>query len=438
MPTGKFVSRVNGPRPSGIVFSATCLPSEIAPKRCNWRLGLCGVLLLTTFNPPLFDAAALGQTGASDTAPEEEWEEEEQALTGRSFFYKELVLSGFYSPEGLTGVPPDDRSADHFELSPRPPGSYIGVDYARTFTSSSYFNSRVLPEWMPLNAIDLHPRIVYDRLEEDEGLDPAKLAPQDFWARFNPGGVDRFTLRIGQFVIPYGSNPIHAPRQSSLLPVESTDLGLKWDWGIDLKGPIGKYDWEIATTIGAGETLHSPRLLSNSDRTSYLITGRIGAPTYWDLQYGLSFLYGDLPLIRGAKVLGNTAISRWRIGLDSFYKYGTYLMAGAQVTFGQDGFAGDEEFVRISGGKTAEVLGYRGWLDWVIPAHQDLRPGFQIESVLRDLATSDSDDTAAIVGIGYSLTTAISLKLDYRFELNGAMGTDVNDAIFFTFVYYGR
>ena len=362
-----------------------------------------------------------------------EWDEEES--TGRSFLYKEVVLSIIYAPEGVVGIPPNDRSEDHLELSPRPPGNYIGVDYVKTFTSGSSAN-KVLPDWFLLSAINLHPRLLYDRMEEGDGLDPLKFAPQDFWVRFNLGGVDRLALRVGQFVIPYGVNPILAPRQRFLLPLEATDLGLKWDWGLDLKGPLGSHDYEVAATIGSGEGLHSPHLFGGSDDASYLITGRLGAPTYWDFQYGFSFLYGNLPVIRGPNVFSDAPISRWRTGFDTFYRFGTYLMAGAQLTFGQDGFDGDAELVAITGGETADVLGSRAWVDWVVPAHQDLRLAAQFESVNRDLSTSGLDDTAVIFEVSYSFTTAISAMLDYRVEFNRSMGEE-NDAIFFTFIYYG-
>ncbi len=365
----------------------------------------------------------------------EDWSEEEDEGVGRSFLYKELVLTGLYSVDGVVGIPPDDPNEDHWEFSPRPPGNYLGLDYVRTFSSASPINKR-LPDWFQLSAIDLHPRFLFDRMETENGLHQVDFAPQDFWARFNLGGVDRLTLRIGQFVLPYGVNPPLAPRQKFILPVEALDLGLKWDWGVDIKGPIGEYDWEIAATIGSGEALHSTHLFRSSDRTSYLFTGRIGTPTYWDFQYGLSFLVGDLPMIRAANVMNETAISRWRVGFDTLYKYGTYLMAGAQVTYGHDGFAGDEEHVAITGGKRAEVLGYRVWLDWVLPMHDDLRLGAQFESVIRDLSNSDSDDTAVIIEAAYSFTTTVSVMLDYRVELSRSMGEE-SDALYLTFIYYG-
>jgi hypothetical protein len=362
---------------------------------------------------------------------DEDWDEEG---SGRSFLFKEAVFSGAYFFHGVTGIPPGDTTRDHFEISPRPPGSYIGLDFVRTFTSSSFMN-KALPDWLPLKAMDLHPRLVYDRMEENTGLDRVKFAPQDFWLRFNPGGVDRLMLRVGQFVIPYGVNPILAPRQRFMLPVEAIDLGLKWDWGLDLMGPVGEYDWEIGASIGSGEALHSPHLFSGSDRTSYLITGRIGSPTYWDFQQGLSFLYGDLPVIMGPRVLNDVAISRWRIAYNLFYKYGDYLMTGAQSTYGQNGFAGDEEFVALTGGKTADVLSYRAWADWIIPVHQNARLAAQLESVIRDLSTSGSDDTAIIFQVSYSLTTTITTNLHFREELNRSMG-EKNDGIYFTFIFY--
>ncbi len=364
-------------------------------------------------------------------------DEEGDESPGRSFFYKEAVFSGFYSPHGVVGVPPGDTTRDHFELNPRPPGNYIGFDYVQTFNSRSFINSNVLPDWLPLTAIDLHPRVVYDRMEKGTGLEPVKFAPQDFWFRFNPEGMDRFTLRVGEFVIPYGMNPIMAPRQRFLLPLEATDLGLKWDWGIDLKGPVGEYEWEAAATIGSGEGVHSPDWLSGADHRTYLLSGRVGTPTYWDLEYGFSFLYGDLPMVRAVTVLDDRSVSRWRVGVDGLYKYGTYLMTGAQVTYGQDGFAGDGRFVGITMGKTADVFGGLVWADWVVPMLQDLRFGVQFESVIRDLGTANSDDTAGIFEIGYSFLTSVTAMVDYRGELNRSMGENDN-AIFLTLVYYGE
>lgn len=365
---------------------------------------------------------------------EDDWGEEDED-TGRSFFYKELVISGFYSVDGKTGLPPDDPDEDHWEFSPRPPGSYIGFEYIRTFTPFSPIN-KGLPQWLQLTAIDLHPRFVFDRMTMEDGVDAVDFAPQDFWVRFKVNNNDRLSLRIGQFVLPYGVNPPLAPRQKFILPVEAIDLGLKWDWGIALKGPLGEFDWEIAATIGSGEGLHSTHLFRSSRRTAYLLTGRIGTPTYWDFQYGLSFLVGDLPTIRAANVMNENAISRWRVGLDLFYKYGTYLMMGGQVTYGQDGYAGDEEYVMLTGGETADVLAYRVWADWVVPSNNNLRLGAQYESVTRDLSTPDSEDRAVILEASYSLSNEVTLRMDYRLELDNSMGEE-NDAVYFTFIYYG-
>lgn len=403
-------------------------------RRCGWRrVCLAGHALVALWLLCGHDVRA--QMAGAETQHDESWDEEEDngASSGRWFLYGDLVFSGFYSPEGVAGLPSDDKVRKHFQVSPRPPGNYVGVDFVQTFGSDDFVNDTVLPDWLPMEAIDLHPRLVFDRMENRQGFHRMKFAPQDFWIRFNPGGVDRLSLRVGQFVIPYGVNPLFAPRQRFILPVEATDLGLKWDWGLDLKGPLGEYDWEAAATIGSGEALHSAE---GEGRASYLFTGRVGTPTYWDVQYGLSGLVGDLPVIRAVKVLSPVSISRWRVGLDGMYKYGTYLMGGAQLTYGQDGYAGDAEYVGITGGRVADVLGYRVWADWVVPAHQDLRLGAQFESVVRDLPTADSDDTAAIFEIGYSIFTSISAMVDYRLEVNGSMG-EVHDAVFLTLVYYG-
>lgn len=350
---------------------------------------------------------------------------------GRSFLFKEVVLSGFVSFDGVTGLPRGDNTDDYVELSPRPPGNYVGLDYVRTFTEESRVN-RWLPDWLPLQTMTLHPRLVWDRTERDECLYPLKFAPQDFWVRFNPWGKDRLSLRLGQFVIPFGSNPILAPRQRIQLPIEATDLGLKWDWGIDLKGPAGEYDWEVAATLANGVGLHSPGFLEDKDHRRFLFTGRIGSPTYWDFQHGVSFLLGDAPPLRGPRILARQSISRWRVGYDVFWHHGLYLMTGAQLTYGQDGFAGNKQ--------ATTVTGSRLWADWILPDNEDLRLSGQFEWVRRDIVSAAfdmTDDMAVVLEVSYSLTTAISAVSAYRQEIRRSMG-DRNDALYLSLVYYAR
>lgn len=393
---------------------------------------LCAGLLALVLAAVVRPVGVAAQIPYEEPAPGEEPQEiEPEADVGRSFLYLELVLSGFYSSKGLLGIPYGSKQRTHLDFNPRPPGNYAGVDYVQTFGPQFYLNKRVLPDWLPMSAIDLHPRVIYEPVEPEGGIERWRFAPQDFWVRFNPGGYDRLTLRVGEFVIPYGVNPIFAPRQRFLLPLEATDLGLKWDWGADLKGPIGDYDWETAATIGWGEGVQT---CANGE--SYLLMGRLGAPTYWDLQYGASFLFGELPTVRGPLILDCNTVSRWRVGLDGFYKYGTYLMMGMQFTYGQNGFAGDAQYVDMTGGKTADVLGALGWVDWVLPWVRDLRVAMQAESVIRDLGTPSSDDTAVIFEAAYSFLTSVSVMLDYRVVINSPMDGDAN-GLYFTFIYYG-
>ncbi|MFQ5702100.1 MAG: hypothetical protein ACE5HU_09670, partial [Acidobacteriota bacterium] len=137
---------------------------------------------------------------------------------GRWFLYKEVVVSALYAPGGVGRKSPGSDE-DRLDLSPRPPASYLGLDFVKTFTPASRAN-RVLPATLPLTAVDLHPRIVFDRTMMGDEVDAVRFAPQDFWVRFAPGGRDRLALTVGQFVIPYGVNPVQAPRQRFLLPIE--------------------------------------------------------------------------------------------------------------------------------------------------------------------------------------------------------------------------
>ncbi len=341
--------------------------------------------------PPEQAQEGAGEGGATlDEAHQDDEVWDEVPLDrGSSFLYKEAVFSSSFSR----------RESDTFVLSHRPPGSYVALDYVRTFTSESRAN-RALPRWLQLSAIDLHPRIVYygempdsDSMEMGEGVDwpmaegdEVDFAPQDFWVRFQLAGNDRLTLRIGQIALPYGVNPLMAPRQTFILPVEELDLGLKWDWGVGIKGPLGEHDWELAATIGSGEAWHSPSSLGGTRPSSHLFTARVGSPTYWNFQYGLSALVGELPTLHGPYMVDDFALSRRRLSLDGSYKIGTYLAVGAQVTYGQDGYSGDEDHVLINRGRaTADVLGYRAWVDWVPLVETDLRLTGQFESLTRDL-----------------------------------------------------
>jgi len=381
------------------------------------------------------DGAALNE----DSQEDEAWDEA-PLDSGRSFLYKEIVVSTSFSR----------RESDSLVLSHHALGSYVALDYVRTFTAESRAN-RALPAWLQLSAIDLQPRVVYhgkmpdsDSMEMGEGVDwpmadgdEVDFAPQDFWVRFQLAGNDRLTLRVGQIVLPYGGSPLMAPRQTFILPVEALDLGLKWDWGMGIKGPLGEHEWELAATVGSGEAWHAPSALGGKRPSSHLFSGRVGSPSYWNFQYGLSALVGELPTLHGPFMVDDYALSRRRLSLDGSYKLDTYLSFGAQVTYGQDGHAGDEDHVLINqGSATAEVLGYRAWADWVPAGGYDLRLAGQFESTTRDRRTPETTERAAILEISYSLTTEITFKFDYRAVLRDFMGLD-DDELHLTLVYYG-
>ena len=84
----------------------------------------------STSHPEGRDAAQTPEYPASD----------DSEGIARSFLFKELVLSGLYSFDGVMMLPMDDFTEDHFEISPRPPGNYVGLEYVRTFSSASFAN----------------------------------------------------------------------------------------------------------------------------------------------------------------------------------------------------------------------------------------------------------------------------------------------------------
>ncbi len=377
-----------------------------------------------------------------------------------SFFHWDLNASGFYSARGT-----DLRGTDssHWQPTDMLPRNYVGFEYIRMIGERSRWRSFLDP--LELTTIDLNPHIEIDLNPPMDGsmMGPScnqpsvdwhttsvdfnrddgkrtiavKLVLHDFWARFEPRGMERTSLRVGHFDIPYGVNPIMAPRGGVfVMPPEIDDIGFKKDWGAVWKGPLAEYDYELALTTGTGLGLHAPYWFVDSSRASFAASARVGAPTYWDFQYGLSALYGKIPRIMADERLDQNAPGRWRVSGDAFYRIQQHTVFMAQLGFGQDG----NDPSSLEAGNTKVLSGHvlvahvPPWWEWL-----DFK--LQFKGVNYDLDASCATRTFLLGEVAYSLTTAVMVRFDYVHEFAvprfmSAMGRKADDRLYLTINYY--
>lgn len=383
------------------------------------------------------------EPGLHSSAENEEPEEEFERIWMDWNFHLEFNLALVYSKKGLPDLPRGEKGKDHFEFSPRFPRSFLGAELEGSLTDEAPLN-RFLGPHLNLSAFDFHLRFELDPTEPLHDYDRYELMAQDFWVRFETPDVDRLSLRIGQVTVPYGVNPVLAPRGRFLLPLEAHDVGFKWDWGGVLKGPLWLYDWEIGATTGAGMQPHPPYYIYEED--AYMLTARLGAPTYWDFQYGLSGLFGKSPALMLDKRLSRP-LSRWRASLDLFYKLLVHTLFMAQAYVGQDGFDGDARKAFGMDTKANLVTGGLFEVDFVPPfgatqksrlEWQSWELNAQFASVFFDAEKGGSNNTFLTLEVGRSLTDELTLRVDWIHDFHTAEGMgEEDDRIFLSLYYYG-
>jgi len=138
---------------------------------------------------------------------------------------------GFYSARGVTLT---GSGSGHWQPTDRIPRNYAGGEYIYTTGDEAWLRHMLGP--LEFTTMDLNPHLEVDfnppvdsqpgdanRVEwdatcidvnspNDKHKVRFKLVLHDFWVRFEPAGLERTSLRVGHFDIPYGINPVMAPR----------------------------------------------------------------------------------------------------------------------------------------------------------------------------------------------------------------------------------
>jgi len=370
----------------------------------------------------------------------------------QSFLYLDLNASGVITAEGK--VLSATKFA-HFQPTDRIPRNYVGIEYIRIFDHESS-GTGLWP--LRLATIDLNPHLELDfdppfsswkqpsasdvefhPMRVDFNSDTKKLSLKlilhDFWIRFEPKLHPRMSLLLGHFDIPYGVNPVMSPRGGQfLMPPEIDDIGLKKDWGVRWKAPLGEYDYEVALTTGGGLGLHDPDWFDSKRPSAYLASARVGAPTYWRFQYGLSGLYGKLPRLMADEKLFGPPLERWRVNVDTFYKYMEHTIVMAQAGVGRNS---NPPMPKSFHPDDTTTLAGHVVVDYIPPGYQQLEFKFQVKSIWADLGSTSKDHTYSVAEAAYSLSNSTTLRLDYvhDFRIPVMMGPK-DDQFYFTLNYY--
>ncbi len=136
----------------------------------------------------------------------------------------------------------------------------------------------------------------------------------DTWVKFGTKW-DRTSITVGNKSIPYGHNPKLDPVSSFMSNIIKTDLGFAQDVGVFVKTPVSpQHDLELSVTSGG--VMSAPLLVCEdlvrskkdpeaidptvavnelSYEGTWLLTGRVGQPTYKKNEVGLIGVAGYIP-----------------------------------------------------------------------------------------------------------------------------------------------
>lgn len=145
------------------------------------------------------------------------------------------------------------------------------------------------------------------------------------------GPLGKWNIRAGHYILPFGLLANYDTERLVLQILESLNLGIKLDAGIQLLGYVGDFDYAVSLSQGVGRNS-----LTDVDNDK-LVTARIG----WqgeDISIGLSGLIGEVlteeeSTIR--KEVGSKNFYGKRLGLD-LTKYMGPLIFRGELSVGED------------------------------------------------------------------------------------------------------
>ena len=245
------------------------------------------------------------------------------------FFYYQLNVHGGYD---------SNEPGDGWGWSDR--GARTQMNFEWLIKDESHMQRGYTPlvspsTWNFKFSLELDP----DETDADDGR--LRLRLLDTWIKLNTKW-DRTHLWVGHRSYPYGHNPRLDPEFSFLPNQSGVDLGFGKDTGVFVKTPISEQlDLELSATAGgylSGDPFNI-KYTSDGDFDfeedldydgSWLLTNRIGSPTFKTNEFGIFALGGKL------HNHSESLITTWRLGGDWVYKYRETWKAVNQISIGEN------------------------------------------------------------------------------------------------------
>jgi len=310
-------------------------------------------------------------------------------------FYKEVnLITGYSHNDKLIGK--DGRSLKNS----------LGFEYYRKFSNDrgDYLTA------------DLQMRFSYDSLENSNNAFAVEI--HNAWLEYKLGLGK--ALRFGHFAPSFGLEPVVDTHGTLFQTLALKNIGFKKDWGLGYRGFWGLFDYELSAQAGSGMTI------AGKD-DNFLLTTRISRGRGDNLQYGLSFLYGQTLQPRETKTIpqadftSEKTILKKRIGLDAQYLSGPYTFKG-EVAYGQN----DDN----------EVLGLLLETDYTLPKLEALEFQLQTQLMSRDLESSQKQDLMLALGAAYKFSPTVTMRLGYFHDIY-VQGKDKDRQVVLQLYYYG-
>ncbi len=176
--------------------------------------------------------------------------------------------------------------------------------------------------WNMKFAVEIDPE------EQDQEQFDVRLRLLDTWVKFATKW-DRTHVWIGHKSIPYGHNPRLDPSFAFMPNQAGLDLGFGRDTGLFFKTPVtDDVDLEFSATLGKGDTWDY--------HGGWLLTSRVGSPTFKIDEIGLFVLGGRVQRTTGAVTVDSDLTDVYRVGADWIHKHWELWKSVNQVSVGEN------------------------------------------------------------------------------------------------------
>ena len=300
------------------------------------------------------------------------------------FFYPQLNLQGGYDTR---------EPGSHWGLADRGARTQLVLEW---FVKDKAHQQRGFTQWIEPTSWNLKFAVEIDPQEDNQDQFNIQMRLLDTWVKLATKW-DRTHLWLGHKSIPYGHNPKLDPSHAFMPNQSELDLSFGRDTGLFLKTPVSQeLDLEFSATLGKGDTW--------DHYGGWLLTGRVGSPTFKPNEFGMFALTGKIQNTRGTINTDGNLTSVYRVGADWIHKHRELWKATNQVSVG-------DNKPHESGDRF--VLGIYNSLEWYL--HPKWTAGITHNLRYENLYGSDSSrqTTGALLG-----TISYTIGRDTRFRVN--------------------